>query len=118
VACGCGASAGGGEAQSPEHALKAPHARDYPEAMNPMIDLLERQDYAGAAAFLAPHVEACLASKDCTYNAQVLYFNWANAYQNAGDWQGARTTLQSCVEVLHDAGCTERLTDLESRHRF
>lgn len=83
-----------------------------------MIEFLDRADYPGAAEFLASRVDMCLASKDCTYDAQVLYFNWSIAYQNAGDWQGARKTLQSCVEVLHDAECTQRLTDLESRHRF
>lgn len=111
-------NAAGTDAQTPARASKAPHAGDYPFEMNDMIDLINRDDYAGAAAFLRPRVDMCLASKDCAYGARALYHNWSLTYENAGDWQGARTTLQSCVEVLHDPECAQRLADLESRHRF
>lgn len=119
----CGGGAAGQQAKSADatgYRMPEPaNAHDYPYELNPMIDSLNKSDYDGAAAFLAQHVDQCLASKDCRYDAEVLYYNWANAYENAGDWQGARKTLQDCVETLHqDAVCSGRLTDLESRHHF
>src|SRR5579885_2024123 len=74
-----------------------PEVHDAPPEMNPMIDLINKEDYAGAAGFLAEHKDICLASKQCSHNARVLYLNWTVGYQNTGDWAGARKVLQDCV---------------------
>lgn len=120
LAFGCGSASREGAPSSaasskpPEHTF----VHDYPYELNAMIDRIRAKDYAGAEAFLKEHLDACKASQDCAYDAQVLYINWEISYENVGDWQGARATLQTCVAVLNDPECTARLADVESRHRF
>jgi len=65
-----------------------------------MIELMAQSDYQGASAFLAQHLDQCKASKDCVYDAEVLFANWSLTFENVGDWQGARKTLRSCLEAL------------------
>ncbi|GEM_PF-5733282 len=77
-----------------------PNAHDYPYERNTMIELMAQSDYQGASAFLAQHLDQCKASKDCVYDAEVLFANWSLTFENVGDWQGARKTLRSCLEAL------------------
>jgi hypothetical protein len=123
LGCG-GAGASGAPSDAPNtaadevHPPPAPRAGDYPAEMNPLVVALDHDDFSGGAAFLAQHVDACLPSKDCAHAAAVLFYNWSIGYENAGDWAAARKVLQDCVATIHDAICTRRLADLESRHRF
>ena len=96
-----------------------PHAKDYPYELNQAIDLTRQSNYEGAAAFLNAHHDQCKASKDCVFEIEIIYGNWAIDFENAGDWQGARTTYQACLTALpDDPSCTGRLADLESKHHF
>lgn len=121
LACG---GAGGADAKSASsapsvHAPTDPKKGDYPYELNPMLDSLRQSNYQAAADFLAQHLDQCKASADCIYAAELVYYDWANTFENVGDWQGARKTLQDCLQTLAgDATCSERLADLESRHHF
>jgi tetratricopeptide (TPR) repeat protein len=117
VACGGNATT----AQSPTKSTGPtdPKAHDYPYELNALIDMVRQSDYSGAATYLSQHLDQCLASKDCHYEAEILYYNWSITYENAGDWQETRKTLQKCLEALpQDPMCTSRLADLESQHNF
>lgn len=125
LACGCaGTSTNSAPSGAPNTATEElrppppPKAHDYPAELNPLIDLLNKDDFPGGAAFLAQHTDACLASKDCAHAAELLFFNWSIGNENAGDWAAARKVLQDCVASIHDALCSRRLSDLESQHRF
>ncbi len=121
AACGGARGTDANPASSPstDHGPTNPKKGDFPYELNPMIDLMNQSNYQGASDFLTQHLDQCKASKDCVYDAEIIYYNWANSFENVGDWQGARKTLQDCLQALEgDATCTERLADLESRHHF
>jgi hypothetical protein len=84
-----------------------------------LCELIEAKDYAGGAEAFGRFKAACVADATCAGNGGVIYLNWSAQYQNSGDWQSARQTLQRCVaELPGESRCRDALTDLEAQHRF
>lgn len=81
-----------------------------------LVTLLEGKAYAEAERLVVRHLDGCRAESTCGPNAGVVYVNWAAERHNAGDWPGARQTLQTCLAHLPaESRCRELLDQLDSR---
>lgn len=91
--------------------------------VNEMTAHVNAHEFAAGLAAISKRIDLCVTDTSsgsvCRSNLAVLYYNWSNAAQNAGDWQAARTHLQDCTRLIPtDEGCRNGLADLESRHQF
>lgn len=94
--------------------------------MQRMQALMQAGQFAEALQVPQRHLGLCQADPTCAGNLQVVTHNWMVSFENravqaynAGDWLTARTVLQQCLAAIPDAApCSQRLQELESRHRF